>query len=189
MIEFLQSHWIEIIGSLLGLFYLYFEYKAMMLMWPVGILMSCFYIYVLGVNEFYAGATINIYYILLGIYGWVSWDRLKQQRIILRHVALKHYATILVMVALLWVVLSKILEQTGSMVYVADSLITSLSIVAMWMLTQRYIEQWFLLIIANILSVFVYAYAQLYPTMIMYVVYAIVSIAAYFHWKKLASSQ
>ena len=46
MMNFLLTHWIELTGALLGLLYLYFEYKADIKIWATGILMSLFYVYV-----------------------------------------------------------------------------------------------------------------------------------------------
>ena len=46
MTEFLQMHWLEMAGAFFGLIYLYFEYRASMLMWPSGLLMAGFYVYV-----------------------------------------------------------------------------------------------------------------------------------------------
>ena len=187
MTEFLQMHWIEMAGTLFGLLYLYFEYKASIMMWPSGLLMSCFYVYVFFISGFYSGAAINIYYLVMGIYGWLVWRKKSSGPAGLRHLRKPgHYALVIIAVVFLWGILSCILAQTDSTVFVVDALITSLSLVAMWMLTQRYIQQWVLLIVANVISVFAYAYTQLYFTSVMYIIYATASVAAYFHWKKLA---
>ena len=75
MTDFIHTHWIELTGASLGLLYLYFEYKADIRIWATGILMSLFYVYVYIANEFYAFATINVYYIIAQIYGWIKWTR------------------------------------------------------------------------------------------------------------------
>lgn len=187
MTELLTMHRVEMAGAFFGLVYLYFEYRASMLMWPFGLLMSCFYVYVFSVSGYYSAAAINVYYIVMGIYGWLVWHKKTQECGKLRHMRRPgQYGLIIASVALLWGILSLILQQTDSAVFVVDALITSLSLVAMWMLTQRYIEQWILLIVANVISIFAYAHSQLYFTSAMYIVYAAASIAAYFHWKKMA---
>lgn len=174
-------------GTLFGLIYLYFEYRASILMWPAGLLMSAFYVYIFSLNGFYSGAAINVYYILMGIYGWLVWHKKTQESGKLRNMRKPvQYVWVIASVAIVWGSLSLILKQTGSTVFIVDALITSLSLVAMWMLTQRYVQQWILLILANVISVFAYTFAQLYFTGIMYTIYAVASIAAYFHWKKMA---
>lgn len=174
-------------GTFFGLLYLFFEYRASMLMWPFGLLMSGFYIFVFAASGFYSGAAINVYYIVMGIYGWLVWRKKAQESQKLRHIRQSsHFVLLALSVFALWGGLSFFLSKTNSPVFVVDALITSLSLVAMWMLTQRYVEQWILLIIANVISVFAFAYSQLYFTSAMYAVYAIASLAAYFHWKKMA---
>lgn len=71
------------------------------------------------------------------------------------------------------------------MVY-ADAVITTLSIVAMVMLAQRWAEQWLLLIVLNFISTAVYFTQDLYATSIMYFVYSFGSILGYINWRKLA---
>lgn len=62
-------------GTIFGLIYLYFEYRASMLMWPSGLLMAFFYVYIFSISGFYSGAAINVYYIVMGIYGWLVWHK------------------------------------------------------------------------------------------------------------------
>ena len=77
-------------------------------------------------------------------------------------------------------------NYTDSHVVYGDTFITTLSIIAMWMLAQRYVEQWLLLIGVNIVSVCIYFGQDLYPTSIMYLVYSIVSVFGYIRWRNLA---
>lgn len=190
--EYFTDHWIEIVGAIVGLLYLYYEYKANILMWPTGIIMSSFYTIVYIQVTFYAFACINIYYIIVGIYGWVQWQKSKGKDedntahdII--HTPTRLYLPIVVSVIVVFVLLVFLLGRyTDSQVVYADSFVTALSIVAMVMLAKKFVEQWLLVIVLNFASIFIYYYQDLYPTSIMYLVYAIVSVFGYFNWKKIA---
>ena len=72
---------------------------------------------------------------------------------------------------------------TNSTVPVADAFTTALSIVAMWMLAQKYLEQWLLWIIVNVVSTALYFWKGLYPTAILFIVYVIVAVLGYFRWR------
>jgi len=190
MIEFIKENWIEIIGAIVGLLYLYFEYKAHILMWPTGIIMSSFYTIVFIQATFYAFASINIYYILAGIYGWIMWRRSPKEpessSVGILRTPTRLYLPILLSIIILYAIILYVLATfTDSQVLYGDSFVTTLSIVAMWMLARKYAEQWLLLIVVNIVSVFLYLYQDLYPTSIMYLVYAVVSVFGYIRWKKL----
>lgn len=190
MIDYITKHWIEIIGSILGIIYLYYEYRASFKMWAVGIAMSLFYTYVYVDAKFYSFALINIYFILAGIYGWIKWFKRKDikqnnDEIDLRHCPTRLYLPISVAIISIFCILVFILKYlSDSSVTYGDSFITTFSIVAMWMLAQRYVEQWILLIVLNIFSVFIYFQQHLYPTTIMYIIFSVVSCFGYIRWKK-----
>ena len=186
MPEFIQANWIEIIGSLTGLVYLYYEYKANIKMWPAGIIMSSFYTIVFLESKIYAFACINIYYILAAVFGWIKWSKTKtNDKHAIIHTPKKFIPTIIIALLVVFVLINYLLKNyTDSPVPYGDSFVTSLSIVSMWMLAHKFVEQWILLIILNIFSVYLYFSQQLYPTSAMYLVYAIVSIFAYFSWLK-----
>jgi len=191
IIEFIENNWIEIVGAIVGLLYLYYEYKANILMWPTGIVMSSFYTIVFIKATFYAFACINIYYIIAGIYGWVQWHRSKDKAsndsIKIVHTPTRFYIPIAVSLIVVFGIIVFVLKEfTDSQVVMGDSFVTSLSIVAMIMLAKKYAEQWLLVIVLNIVSVFLYFYQELYPTSVMYLFYSIVSVFGYFKWRDLA---
>lgn len=80
----------------------------------------------------------------------------------------------------MWLVLSKL---TDSPVPEWDSFITSLSIVATWMLARKIYEHWFLWIIVNLASASIFLSRGLYPTMVLYIIYLIMSFAGLKAWK------
>lgn len=192
--EYIEQHWIEIVGAVVGLLYLYYEYKADIRMWPTGIVMSAFYTVVYIQATFYAFACINIYYIIVGIYGWIQWRKSQNKSgntaegsgII--HTPTRLYLPVLIANIAVYVLLVFLLgKYTDSRVVYADSFVTALSIVAMVMLAKKYVEQWILVIVLNFASIFIYYHQALYPTSLMYLVYAIVSVFGYFNWKKIAA--
>lgn len=81
----------------------------------------------------------------------------------------------------MWLVLSKL---TDSPVPEWDAFITSLSIVATWMLARKIYEHWYLWIIVNFVSAVLFIARGLYPTVILYLVYGIMSFAGLIAWKK-----
>jgi nicotinamide riboside transporter PnuC len=87
--------------------------------------------------------------------------------------------------AALWAVLWIILDRaTDSPVPLWDGLIASLSVVATWMLTRKYIEQWYVWIFANAIAVAVYLASGLYPTAVLFMVYFIMAVAGVREWNK-----
>ena len=81
---------------------------------------------------------------------------------------------------LLWFILSGL---TDSPVPEWDSFITSLSIVATWMLARKIYEHWYLWIAVNSVSSVIFLTRGLYPTVILYLVYLVMSFAGLRKWK------
>ena len=81
----------------------------------------------------------------------------------------------------IWFILSR---YTDSPVPEWDSFITSLSVVATWMLARKIYEHWYLWILVNAASVIIFAVRGLYPTVILYAVYLAMSFGGLKVWKK-----
>lgn len=186
---------IEIIGAVIGLIYLFLEYKASVWLWPVGIVMSLFYVGIFFHGKFYADAAIYLYYIGANTYGLLAWTRSRRRElpaestdsseIPITHTPKKQILPLAAIAIALWGLLYWILSTfTDSNVPLGDAFTTALSIVAMWMLAQKYLEQWMLWVVVNIVSTALYFWKGLYPTGILFIVYVIVAILGYFRWRK-----
>lgn len=187
-----QMYILEIIGALIGLVYIFLEYKANFWLWPVGILMSLFYVVIFFNGKFYADAAVNLYYIGANVYGLTVWlrHRFRQKGVVedllpISKCPRKIIAVCLFVSVLLWVLIYVVLHFfTDSVVPVGDAFTTALSIVAMWLLAHKYIEQWLFWIVVEVVSVSLYIWKGLYPTAILYGVYTVVAVLGYFNWRK-----
>ena len=186
---------IEVIGAVIGLTYLFLEYKANVWLWPVGILMSLFYVIIYVSGKFYADAALQVYYIGANVYGLMVWTfsrrhEIKDTKQDSEEVKIcntpKRLWLPLTLVSIgLWMLIFWVLRNfTDSPVPIGDAFTTALSIVAMWMLSRKYIEQWLLWVAVNVVCVALYFWKGLYPTAILYCVYVVVAVLGYFRWKK-----
>ena len=65
----------EIFGVLTGFIYVFLEAKQNKLLWPLGIITSGVYIWVFYDSAFYADMGLQVYYVLISIYGWYAWNQ------------------------------------------------------------------------------------------------------------------
>jgi nicotinamide mononucleotide transporter len=82
---------------------------------------------------------------------------------------------------LLWFVLDR---WTDSPVPLWDGLITSLSVVATWMLTRKILEQWYVWILANAIAVIVYLVMGMHPTAVLFFVYFVMAVIGVREWSR-----
>lgn len=180
---------VELLGALLGVLYIFFSIRQHILTWPVGLLTSILYIIVFFRSGFYADMGLQFYYVFISIYGWYYWlkggDKKGEEdlpvRKITRDVLIKStLATVLIYAFILFI----LIRFTDSTVPFMDSFTTALSIIATWMLAKKYIEHWYIWIIVDTVSAGLYVYKNLYPTVILFLVYTVMAIIGYFEWKK-----
>lgn len=188
---------LEIIGTLVGLVYLWLEYRASIYLWIASIIMPAIYIFIYYKAGLYADFGINIYYLLVAIYGWVVWKtgfsftgrRVQNGELPITRAPRRAWAVALVsflvaQFSIAWI----LVNHTDSTVPWADSFTTALSIVGMWMLARKYIEQWWVWCVVDVACSALYIYKELYFTAVLYAVYAIIAIFGYYKWKRMMQS-
>lgn len=181
--------WIEIFGVVTGILYVILEVKQNRLLWPLGLITSATYVYVFFTGKFYADMGLQVYYVLISIYGWYYWSRGGERsgsgELPVIRGDMKQLLILTLVFALSWTGIYFLLDRlTDSTVPLGDSFTTALAIVATWMLARKIIEHWFLWIIANLVSIALYIYKGLYPTVILYVVYTGMAVYGYLEWKR-----
>jgi len=191
MIQWLQHNWLEIFGALTGLLYIYLEIKGNIWLWPVGIISSVVYIIVFFVSKFYADMSLQVYYLIISIYGWALWARKKEtladkKELKISRVPKKIYLLLIIITLVLWAAIGIFLDKlTDSPIPYWDAFTTALSITATWMLAKKYIEQWIIWIIADLVSMGLYIYKDLIPTAILFTVFTTMAFVGYFNWLKI----
>lgn len=196
MQEWFLSNYIELFGVISGLIYIYLEIKANIWLWPVGIITAAFYIIVFAQAKFYADMGLQLYYLIIftyGLYIWLRKDnkqrgiRTKQSQI--RNITRKESLLYSISTITIYIFIYEILTKyTDSPLPAWDSFTTALSIIATFMLAHKIIEQWWIWIVVNIVSLGLYIYKDLYMTAFLFIVYGIMAIIGYFEWKKLQNA-
>jgi nicotinamide mononucleotide transporter len=205
--DWISNNYIEIFGAVTGILYVIFEIRQNIWLWPVGIITSGVYIWVFFTGKLYADMSLQGYYLAVSILGWYWWIRrvrvgegekgrkrgseTKDQKVsgnerlsvtrIRKKTGIILSSVFMVLFFILWLVLSKL---TDSPVPVCDSFITSLSIIATWMLARKIYEHWYLWIIVNTASIILFFTRGLYPTVILYIVYCAMSFVGLKEWGK-----
>ncbi len=192
-----MNNYLEILGTIVGIIYLVLEYRASIHLWIVGIIMPAIYIFVYYEAGLYADFGINVYYLLAAIYGWVVWkfgrsktDASTSQELPISHMPSRYYAPLAAVMIVSWGIIAYILANyTPSDVVWLDSFTTALSIMGMWQLAHKYVEQWLSWIVVDVVCVGLYVYKELYFTSGLYALYAIIAIFGYLKWKRLMNIQ
>ena len=160
---------LDMLGCLVGLIYIYQEYKASIWLWLTGIIMPVIYMFV--------------YYLY-----WKFGQKKGAKEIPITHFPRRLILPSLLVFFLLWGILYLLLVRfTNSTVPVLDSFGNALSFIGLWALAKKYIEQWWIWIVVDAELAALYLYKGIPFTAGLYALYAVIAVAGYFKWKREAA--
>lgn len=185
---------LQVVGFIVGLLYLWWEYHADKKVWIASLIMPAISMWIYFSKGLYADFAINIYYLAIAIYGFMTWSHKEGKKnkkpLPISHASIKVWGRVTVSCILLWYGIWMILfHLTDSTVPVADSFTTALSIVGLWMMARKYAEQWIIWIIVDIVCSILYFYKGIPFYGILYALYTVVAFFGYAKWLRLMRDQ
>ncbi len=195
MSEFIILHWLDILTTILGLFYIWLEYRASIWLWLFGIIMPALDIYLYWSHGLYGDAGMACYYTVAACYGYAVWKfgRKKSQTtdvMPITHMPLRLYLPAAVFFLLAWGATYYVLiTWTNSTVPMLDSFTNALSFVGLWALARKYIEQWWFWIVVDVVCCVLYVQKGIPFKAGLYGLYVVIAIAGYFKWKQIMKSE
>ena len=184
---------VELAGFVLSLAMVYCNIKEIHWGWPMAILSSALYGLVFWNSQLYGEASLQVMFILGAFWGWHQWRKGTQsnnpemqnasalQISQLSRVELKQTAAATL---LAWPVLAYFLKSyTDSDVAIWDALVTSLSLLGQYLLAKKKIENWWVWLVVNIITVGLMLMKSLWLTALLYVLFAILSYIGLKAWR------
>ena len=189
---------IEILGVLTGLIYLYYSVNEKIELWIWGFLSSGFTFLSFFLANLYSEAFLQIYYLIISVYGWYIWkfgvsrDHTKKY-LHIKRVSTSEWKQLIAVFLLLYGALLLLLIYAPALLGLGssqlpylDGFCTAASIVGTWMLSRKHLENWIVWIIVDALSVGITLYKELYFYSFLFVIYTIVAILGYMKWRDLS---
>lgn len=192
---------LQIGGLIVGLLYLWWEYNADRRLWIASVVMPAISLWLYFRKGLYADFAINIYYLAIAVYGYLAWTKHRRRpdcdnnshstsaeptSLPIRHTPMPVAVGCVGATLILWLLIRWVLcSFTDSTVPTADAFTTALSIVAMWMLARKYIEQWLAWFVVDAVCVVLYIYKGIPLYALLYALYTIIALLGYRKWLKL----
>lgn len=198
MQDFLAHYWLDMLTTILGLAYILLQYRASIWLWAVGIAMQSFGIVLFYQKGVYADCGMELYYLVMSIYGLISWKYLhhgsgsdKKAEKPVTHFEDRYILPWTIGTLLIWGAIYYFLAyHTDSRVPIADSFTTALSIVGIWALAKKYLEHWLIWIAVDAVSSILYFSKDIPFKASLYALYVVIAILGYMKWKRMmANSQ
>lgn len=198
MNDFLAAHWLDMLTTVLGLAYILLEYKASIWLWAVGFAMQSLGIVLYYQKGLYADCGMEFYYLAMTVYGFFNWIRKPQtpssydnQENRQAGTPITHFPRRLalgwtVATLVIWAAIYLFLTTcTDSRVPLADSFTTALSVVGIWALARKYVEQWLIWIVVDIVTCALYFYKDIPFKASLYALYVVIAVMGYYKWKRM----
>ena len=194
---------LEIIAAFFGLLSVFFSVKRNIWVYPTGIISTTIYVYILFNFGLLGDMLINVYYSIMSIYGWISWNKNTENQIISVDFAKKEdWLVGLNLFAMSFIVVCGVyyfkpfIDNHFSMNGVSlgfqqldwanwlDIFTTSLFLIGMWFMAKRKVENWLFWIVGDLICVPMMLYKGLGITSLQYLVFTIMAVMGYLEWLK-----
>ena len=188
-----QTSWLEYIGVFCGIGSVWFSKKENILVYPVGLINTILYIYISIKGKLFGEASVNLYYTVMSIYGWILWSKkdVVKHEVVL-HITFstkKEWLQQLLFFAVFYVAIFFSLTwlkntfAPGAIPW-ADAFASATAYTGMWLMAKKKIESWIWWIATNCASIPLYFIKGYVFTSVQFVILLILAFAGLFEWIK-----
>ena len=191
-----QTTWLEYIAVFSGIASVWYSRKEHILVYPVGLVNTIIYIYLSFKFHLPGEASVNFYYTIMSIYGWILWSKRNAQQEQLVQISFSNkkwwrwqllfFVGFYLTIYFLLTYLKK--DFAPGAIPWADAIASATAFTGMWLMTKKKVESWYWWIATNIASIPLYFVKGLVFTSVYYFVLLIMAIAGLVEWKKRAKS-
>jgi len=181
-----QTTWQEWLGVFFSVFQVLLARKNNSNNYLFGIAGISLTLYVMIQSKLYAEFTLNLYYLVMSIYGWLYWKfgKRKSETTISETTNNEKLITAGIVIGTFSLFYFFLINFTDSDVPILDSLVSAFAWAGMWLMARRKIENWILLNISNIIAIPLLIHKGLYLYAVLTAFLFIVAISGYLEWRK-----
>ena len=185
---------LEFVAVIFGIASVWFSRLENILVYPVGLVNTIIYIYLSIKGELFGEASVNLYYTIVSIYGWILWakrDEAHHHLVVIRNSTRSQLAGqiafFLAFYVTIFIALSFLKKHfTPGAIPWADALASASAFTGMWLMAKKKVESWYWWIITNIASIPLYFVKQYVFTSVYYFILLIMAFWGLWEWKRRA---
>ena len=190
-----QTSLLEFVAVISGIISVWFSRKENILVYPTGLINTIIYIYLSLKGHLLGEASVNVYYTIMSIYGWILWskkDVSDQAVVIIKHSTVKEWKMHLLFFASFYTVIYLALsyvkkEFAPGAIPAADAFASATAYTGMWLMAKKKVESWYWWILTNVASIPLYFVKGYVFTSFQFLVLLIMAFAGLVSWHKKAN--
>ena len=189
--------WLEYLAVFAGIASVWFSRIENILVYPVGLINTIIYIYISINGSLIGEASVNFYYTVMSIYGWILWTKKDKQDHLILHISYsdkKWWLYQFIFFASFYIVIFfslSYLKQNfapGAIPW-ADAFASATAYTGMWLMAKKKVESWWWWIATNIASIPLYFVKHYVFTSVYYLILLVMAIFGLLEWMRRAKKR
>jgi nicotinamide mononucleotide transporter len=178
---------LELFGVILGIVTVYLSTIENIWSWPTALLNAGAFAVVFLRSGLYSDAGLQVIYFVLSLYGWYEWlyGGKGHTELQVSRTPLRQWPVLIAIGVAGWLLLATVTSRLpGAALPYADAALVSSSLIAQYLMTKKYIENWILWIVIDVFYVGMFIFKGLRLTAFNYAIYLILAVMGYVSWRK-----
>jgi nicotinamide mononucleotide transporter len=189
-----QTSLLEYVAVITGIASVFFSKKENILVYPVGLINTIIYVYISIEGSLFGEASVNFYYTIMSIYGWILWARKNKQHQIILHItgsSFKEWMQHFLFFAAFYVAIFFALHWAKNAFYantipMLDAFASATAFTGMWLMAKKKAESWYWWIATNSTSIPLYFIKGYVLTSVYYFILLIIAFFGLREWQRRA---
>jgi len=192
-----QTTWLEYIAVFAGIASVWYSRIENILVYPVGLINTTIYVWLSLKGQLFGEASVNLYYTIMSIYGWILWtkkDKTQHHIVHIRFSDSQWWLYQLLFFGVFYVAIFISLTYLkrsfapGAIPW-ADAFASSTAFTGMWLMTKKKVESWYWWIATNIASIPLYFVKHYVFTSVYYLVLLVMAVFGLIEWMRRAKNE
>ena len=178
---------IEVPAVIAAFLNIYLAARASIWNWLFGIFAVILYGIIFYQTHLYGDMTLQAVYLFFQFYGWRQWKfgGAHASLLSIKRMPKKQYYILGIILFILYIFFYFVLSRyTNSTTPYVDAFTTALALIAQWMMCKKWLENWIVWIVMDVISLYMYTYKHLYLTTALYAIFIVLCVMGYREWKK-----
>lgn len=174
----------EVIAVILAIAYLVLAMYENILCWLAALLSTSIYVVLFFDVNLYMESGLQIYYIIMALYGWYAWRKHNDgsEDLHISTWSVKQHLMAATAILIITSISAYLLKNTGASYPWLDSFTTWSAVLTTWMVARKILENWLYWIVIDSISIYLFINKELYLTALLFLIYVILCISGYRQW-------
>jgi nicotinamide mononucleotide transporter len=186
ILDYFYKNPFEFWGFITSVICVYLNTRENVWGWFFAIIAAAFYIKVFYDVRLFGDLYLQIFFIIVSLYGWYEWlfGGENRTQLHIQRISTKIIGQLVFIFLISFPLMGWFLSIMKSNLPYLDAATTTISLIAQWLMARKYLENWLVWIFVNIIYVGMYYYNQIYLTSFLYVIFLGLATMGYFNWRK-----